>query len=218
MEEYRLVMQYKSKNGRFVEREVIATGEIKKPESIMDIGLRHKEQIEILRLIQNSILNSQSQYLIEDISHCPNCNTKLRKNGKNLCSFNAVLTDHKVPVYRQICGKCKWSSVPSISSLYGTHIHPDLIKLQCEEVSRQSYPKAQDSLNRQSATTRKVNSMMTLHNVVETVSSYICNTPEPDQAFITASCSELVIQVDGGHLSSKEESSRNLDVPESFTR
>ena len=38
MEEYRIVMPYKSKNGRFVDREIIATGEIKPPESIMDLG------------------------------------------------------------------------------------------------------------------------------------------------------------------------------------
>lgn len=212
MEEYRLVMQHKAKNGRFVDSEIIATGEIKPPESIMDLGLRHKQQIEILRLIQDSILNCQSKYLMEDISHCPNCDTKLRKNGKNLCSFNAVLTDHKVPVYRQICGKCKWSSVPSIASLFGTQIHPDLIKLQCEEVSRQSYPKAQDTLNRQSATIRKVNSMMTLHNVIEAVSTYICNTPDTNQALIPTTCAELVIQVDGGHLSSKDESSRTFEA------
>ena len=38
MEEYRLVMQHKAKNGRFVDSEIIATGEIKPPESIMDLG------------------------------------------------------------------------------------------------------------------------------------------------------------------------------------
>lgn len=63
MEEYRLVMQYKNKSGQFVDREIIATGEAKPPASIIDLGLRHNQQIEILRGVQDSILNSQSQFL-----------------------------------------------------------------------------------------------------------------------------------------------------------
>jgi ribosomal protein S27AE len=215
MEEYRLVMQYKNKKGQFVDRDIVTTGEAKPPTSIMDLGLRHIQQIEILRRIQDSILNSQSQFLKENISHCPQCANKLRKNGVNLCTFNAVLTDHKVPVYRQICGKCKWSSVPSIGSLLGTHMHPDLTKLQCDEVSKQSYPKAQNSLNSQSAMKRKVNSMMTLHGVIERISANIINVKkDTDDSIDTKDnpCTELVIQVDGGHLNTKKESSRSFEA------
>jgi hypothetical protein len=212
MEEYRLVMQYKNKKGNFVDREIIASGENKPPESILELGLRHSQQIEILQRIQDSILNSQSQFLKENINYCPKCGHKLRKNGANLCTFNAVFTDHKVPVYRQLCGNCKWSSVPSIVSLFGTHMHPDLIKLQCEETSTQSYQKAQASLNRQSSKKRKVNSLMTLHGVIECVGNTICNNPDTSIPPDTHPCKELVVQVDGGHLSSKDESSRSFEA------
>jgi len=210
MEEYRLVMQYKNKKGLFVDRETIAIGEANAPKNITDLGLRHSQQIEILKRIQDSILNGQSQFLKDNISHCPKCSNKLSKNGINLCTFNAVFTDHKVPVYRQICGKCKWSSIPSISSLFGTHMHPDLTKLQCEESSKQSYPKARDSLNRLSLNKRAVNSMMTLHGVVESVANYI--SKDTDIPTGTKACSDLVVQVDGGHLNSKEESSRSFEA------
>ena len=145
MQEYRLVMQYKNQQGKFINNEIIVSGEIKIPKEIIDLGLRHADQIEILQKIQDSLLNKQSEYLKEDINYCPKCGNKLHKNGINKCSFNSVFTDHKVPVNRQLCGNCQWSSVPSINSLFGCHMHPDLIKIQCEEASRQSYSKAKYS-------------------------------------------------------------------------
>lgn len=211
MKEYRLVMQYKTPEGRFINKDIIISGEIKEPKEILDLGLRHKEQIEILQKIQDSILNKQSEYLKEDINYCPQCGNKLHKNGINKCSFNSVFTDHKVPVHRQICGNCKWSSVPSINSLFGSHMHPDLIKLQCEEASKQSYTKAKLSLNLKACKTRKVNSTMTIHGVVETVGNYISQNPDGDLSKAKPA-STLVVQVDGGHIKSKEQEVRSFEA------
>ncbi len=209
MQEYRLIMQYKNEHGRYINDEVITSGTITPPEEITDLGLRHSEQIELLQKIQDNLLNKQSEYLKENISHCPKCGNKLRKNGANKCSFNAVFTDHKVPVYRQLCGKCQWSSVPSIDSLFGTHMHPDLIKMQCEEAAAQSYSKAQESLNRKACKKRKVNSTMTIHGVIERVGNYISQHPDETIPEVQPA-SELVIQVDGGHIKAKKDGSINI--------
>jgi len=211
MENYRVVMQYKTPQGRYVNDEIIATGKITAPDDLMDLGLRHSEQILILKKIQDNILNVQSKYFKEDIDHCPKCGNKLRMNGVNKCSFNAVLTDHKVPVHRQLCGGCKWSSVPSINSLFGGHMHPDLIKVHCEEASKQSYSKASESLNRQSYHKRAVNSTMTLHGVIETVGNYISNNPTTDISMVQET-KELIVQVDGGHIKAKEKESRSFEA------
>lgn len=211
MQEYRLVMQYKNPEGRFINNDVIISGNIKVPKKILDLGLRHNDQIEVLQKIQDTILNKQSEYLKEDINYCPKCGNKLHKNGINKCSFNAVFTDHKVPVHRQLCGNCKWSSVPSINSLFGSHMHPDLIRLQCEEASKQSYIKAKFSLNLKACKTRKVNSTMTLHGVVETVGNYISQNPNEDLSKAMPART-LVVQVDGGHIKSKEKDSRSFEA------
>ena len=211
MQEYRLVMQYKNQQGKFINNEIIVSGEITIPKEIIDLGLRHSDQIEILQRIQDNLLNKQSEYLKEDINYCPKCGNKLHKNGINKCSFNSIFTDHKVPVHRQLCGNCNWSSVPSINSLFGYHMHPDLIKMQCEEASRQSYSKAKYSLNLKSCKNRKVNSTMTIHGVAEAVGNYISQNPDEDiskaeQATI------LVVQVDGGHIKSKDKDSRSFEA------
>lgn len=56
MEEYRLVMQYKNPEGRFINNDIIISGKIMVPKEIVDLGLRHTDQIEILQKIQDSIL------------------------------------------------------------------------------------------------------------------------------------------------------------------
>ena len=45
-------------------------GEIK---SILDLGLRHEEQIELLQKVQDQILNLQSPQICTKITHCPEC-------------------------------------------------------------------------------------------------------------------------------------------------
>ena len=64
----------------------------------MDLGFRHTEQIEILRLLQDEILNIQSRYLKDNVKFCPVCGNKLSKNGFEQSNFHAVFTDHKVKV------------------------------------------------------------------------------------------------------------------------
>jgi len=206
-----VVMQYKNEQGRFINNDVIISGKIQAPKEIIDLGLRHADQIAVLQRIQDSVLNKQSEYLKEDINYCPQCGNKLHKNGINKCSFNSVFTDHKLPVHRQLCGNCKWSSVPSINSLFGSHMHPDLIKIQCEEASRQSYSKAKCSLNLKSCKNRKVNSTMTMHGVVEIVGNYISQNLDEDISKAEPAMT-LVVQVDGGHIKSKEKDSRSFEA------
>lgn len=69
MQEYRLVMQYKNTEGRFINNDIIISGNITASKKILDLGLRHNDQIEVLQKIQDTILNKQSEYLKEDINY-----------------------------------------------------------------------------------------------------------------------------------------------------
>tara|TARA_B110000908_G_C10202179_1_gene425881 strand:- start:183 stop:1520 length:1338 start_codon:yes stop_codon:yes gene_type:complete len=211
MSAYRLVIQIKDENGNFVNDEIIFTGKVERPESILDMGLRHSQQIDIIQKVQDNILLKQSIYLKEDIVNCPKCGHLLNKNGLSKSSFNAVFTDHKVPVQRQICPDCKWSSIPSVNSLFGTNLHPDLIKIQCEESVTQSYSKASDSLNRKSCKKRTVNSTMSISNVVDNVGNHIGDLSLETQQASELS-KDLVIQVDGGHIKSKGVDTRSFEA------
>jgi hypothetical protein len=210
---YRIVMQYKNVSGVYEDKDIIDEGKVIRPETIIDIGLRHQKQIEILQAIQDSILNAQSIHLKEDLNGCPNCGNKLHKQGTTKASFNAVFTDHKVPVQRQICPQCKWRSVPSINSLFGTHMHPDLLKLQCENSSEKSYTKSEIDLNKMSNNIKRtVNNTMTQHGVIENVGAYISNHADLTVPDDIVEVKNLVVQVDGGHIKPIEKHVRSFEA------
>jgi hypothetical protein len=125
----------------------IDSKEIKKVDSILDLGLRHEEQIQILKKIQDAILELQTPQLSEEIDQCLKCGGKLQKKGFKASDFYSVFTDHKVKIQKRQCVSCKWNSVPSVKSLLKTAIHPDLSKLQCETGAEHSYRDTQKILN-----------------------------------------------------------------------
>ena len=108
------------------------TRNVTKPNHSIELGFRHSEQIELLRQIEQKLLNMQSIFLKDDLSACPKCSGKLYKSGYVKSDFHSVFTDHKVAISRQVCKVCKWTNTPSIRSLFGDASHPDLVKIQTE--------------------------------------------------------------------------------------
>jgi hypothetical protein len=210
---YRLVIQYQQTNGQYDEGETLYAGVTHHPSTLTQLGLRHLEQIEIIRALQEAILKQQSVDLQEAISFCPKCGHEVIRHGVTHSSFSAVFTDHKVGVHRLKCKQCEWTSVPSIKSLFGSHLHPDLVKLQCEHGSRSSYTESQNTLNKLSGQKRSVNNTMSVRHVVETVGNYASSNPITIFSFkSTEQASELIVQVDGGHVKSKEEKQRSFEA------
>ncbi len=110
-----------------VKRDTIKIYDIQRPESILDLGLRHLEQISLLSKVQNILLAEQSILINPQTNACPNCGQKLKKNGYKESDFSAVFSDHKLLVQKHRCSHpdCGWQSPSTIKSLFGTNIHPD---------------------------------------------------------------------------------------------
>jgi len=105
---------------------------VKAPASILELGLRHEEQISV-RKVQNSVLAAQSKLIDTGYDVCPKCGDKLNKTGHAKSNFHAVFTDHQVG-YRNINARNRviGKVLPTTTSVFGTSIHPDLL-LQCEQ-------------------------------------------------------------------------------------
>lgn len=110
-----------------VKRDTIKIYDIQRPESILDLGLRHAEQISLLSKVQNALLAEQTILIDPGTNVCPNCREKLKKNGQKESDFYAVFSDHKLPVQKHRCSspECGWQSSSTLPSLFGTNIHPD---------------------------------------------------------------------------------------------
>lgn len=81
-----------------VKRDTLKIYDVKRPESILDLGLRHSEQISLLEKVQNAVLAEQSVLIEPETKVCPQCGQKLKKNGHRTSEFHAVFSDHELRI------------------------------------------------------------------------------------------------------------------------
>jgi hypothetical protein len=91
-----IVVERLDESGIVVKRNIVGYKEIKKPEAIIDIGLRHSEQIDVITEIQDTVIEAQISHLNNIDEHCPKCGTRSAKKGYTKSDFNSIFTDHKI--------------------------------------------------------------------------------------------------------------------------
>ena len=210
-QQIRVIVESLNDAGDVVGKEIVMTKSVIKPNSIIDLGLRHAEQVDLLRHIQQQLLNKQSIYLKEELTMCPKCSGKLYKSGSVKSDFHSVFTDHKVAASRQVCKLCKWTSTPSVRSLFGDSSHPDLVKIQCELGANHTFREAQQIINSLSNTARTTNNHDKIKRMTETVGQDIAEHPDALPS-VVKSVAHLYVQVDGGHVTTVEPDKRSFEV------
>ena len=185
-------------------------------QSILELGLRHEEQILLLEKVQNSVLAAQSQLIDPGYTFCPKCGHKLRKKGFAQSKFHAVFSDHKIRIQKHECGNpdCNWQNSPTTTSVFGTSIHPDLAKLQCEQGALYSYREADKNLEKITVNRRRVNNHDRIKQMTDQVGAVIAleNYLPPSVQECAPPAQELIVQVDGGHIPINEKNKRSFEA------
>ena len=151
------------KSGDIISESVVHKKTLKRADDINEFGLRHREQIDLMRCSQDFFLKHQCHLFNDDLD-CPTCGKKLRKQGSVQSDFHDVFTDHKVKVARLTC-TCGWKNKTTINSIYGNASHPELIKIQVTTGANHSFAKASTLLNTHSVIPRKINNDVTIMRV-----------------------------------------------------
>ena len=147
---------------------------------------------------------------------CPTCHKKLKKNGYQNSDFHAVFSDHTLKLQKHLCTHpdCRFHRTPSIKSSFGTNIHPDLAKLQCEQGTLHSYRDAQNILERVNAQRRRVNNhnqaKAVTHQVEAILSEENYHQPIPNKC--STSAAELIVQGDGEYVPIKAKRKRSFET------
>ncbi len=200
-------------NEKILSRESITDIDIKSPDNIIDLGLRHSAQIDILQMIQDKLLAEQAPLLKSTTNRCSGCHSTLVGNGYAKSKFHAVFTDHEIKVQRLKCLNCKQSVVPSIKSLLGTSVHPDLYRLQCEQGANHTYRKAERNLEQMCTKKRNVNNHNRIKNITNGVGESLAEKNKNiDESFKVKAAEALIVQVDGGHIKTTESGQRSIEV------
>lgn len=173
--------------------------------------MRHKEQVELIKHSQDFILDFQCKCFSE-IDTCPKCGGKTYKQGKFTSEFHDVYTDHKVTIARMRC-TCGWTSNTSVKGLYGSSSHPELEKLQSYNAAKNSFPKASEILDNHCCGARTVNNHVNLMRVVEKIGDVLCQHKKSNEwaTIPSTKASDLVINVDGGHVQTKEDNKHSFE-------
>lgn len=199
-----------------VKRDTLKVYDIKAPQSIVDVGLRHAEQISLIEKVQNSLIAQQAALIEADPKICPNCGQKLKKNGTHPSSFHSVFSDHKLRITKHHCTnrECCWSTSPTTKSVFGTNIHPDLGKLQCEQGALFSYREAQQNLEKLNCQHRRINNHTQIKRLTDQVGTVLSEQnllPVATDA-CKSPATELMIQLDGGHIPIQDKDKRSFEA------
>lgn len=215
--ELRIVIEKVSVSSQeVVKRDTIKVYDIQAPKLISDLGLSHGEQISLLKKVQNALLAEQSILIDTGVDVCPSCGEKLKKFGYKESDFHAVFSDHKLRLQKHICSdaECRWQSSPSIKALFGTNIHPDLAKLQCEQGALYSYREAEQNLEKLNCEPRRVNNHTQVKRITnkvgEVISEQNCQPPLPAEC--AAPALDLIVQIDGGHIPIQDKNKRSFEA------
>jgi hypothetical protein len=200
----RLISQYYDRvSGEVIESIIFHDEEVKKAETLNQLGHTHVEQIDLLQKIQD--FKIKHQMVLNSIDTCPMCQSKTQKSGIFTSRFHGPLTDHKVDVQRKKC-KCGWSSETSIDGIYGSSIHPDLLKKQALQGAQTSYEKSSQYLNAESAHKRSVNSHSQIYKSVKLIGTHLENvrsSANDNNEKTIKPADFLIAQIDGGHIKAR---------------
>jgi len=215
--ELRVVVEKVAVSSReVIKRDTITSYALQRPTSIGELGLRHGEQISLLEKVQNILLTEQSVLLDHAPPGCPTCGNPLKKNGYKASDFHAVFSDHTVYMQTYHCSHpaCRWHRSPTIKSLFGTNIHPDLASLHCEQGALYSYREAEKNIEQWNGRPRRVNNHTHVKRMTDKVGAVLAeyNQLAPAAEECAAPAQDLIIQVDGGHIPIQEKDKRSFEA------
>lgn len=100
-------------DGKVVAEKIIKEVEVKMATTIVELGFRHKEQIDIIGSIQEEYIALQANKLSEKYAKWEKCVGKTRKDGMHYGDYHSSLSDHKLKMQGHAC-RCGWHKKPSI--------------------------------------------------------------------------------------------------------
>lgn len=213
---FRIIYQtLDKKNPEVVLRqETLLSGDIIKPTNCLDLSITHEEQISLLQKTVDHILVEKSELINQDIVDCPDCHATLTKLGKRVSTFHDVFTDHEIKIQRMRCMSCSYEPPSTVRFfLNGTVMSGQLTKLQAELGAKHTFRDCEDILTSFSTRPRKINN----HNRVKLTTEDIGNklgivNQETNKLIRIEEADELILNVDGGHIKTKEKEHKSFEA------
>ena len=205
---YRVVFETydKADTGKVISRKEVMEDVIYKPTNCLDFSMGFDKQIKLVQVVQDNLLAEKVKLVNIEKQQCPHCATKLHKFGTHTSCFHDVLTDHDVEIQRLKCNSCGYETPSTIRTLINDKLSGDLKKIQATLGASNSYRESEKIFELFSCKDRQINNHDRIKKTVESVGGSLdrLNIEEKEMIF-SPNATELVLNVDGGHIKTIED-------------
>jgi len=178
---------------------------IEKPTSLLDLSTGLDKQISLIQRAGDCVL-SEKIGLLGNTRTCSSCKGKLTKLGQHTSTFHDVLTDHKVTMQRLKCADCGSEEPSTVRTVFKGVESAELMKIQAELGSRHTFRESENIFALFSNKRRQINNHDRIKQVVEKVGQELeCLGNEEIKVIKASPATELILNVDGGHLKTTED-------------
>jgi len=138
---YRVLFESFDKNnpGEVLSRSTVLEGTIEKPTNCLNFSMGLKNQIELIKIVQDNVVIEKTNLVCEEVKKCPKYKVKLTKIGSHTSNFHDVLTDHTVEIKRLKCRKWDCETPSTVRGIIDTNLSGELKKIQSQLGSTHSY-------------------------------------------------------------------------------
>lgn len=215
---YRVIFQtYEDSNpGDAVHEELIIDSKLTAPTNCLDFTMGIETQLSMVGKIQGNVLNEKLDLLanMQD-RHCPisNCTGKLVKCGKQKSPFHDVFTDHMVLMQRFKCNDCGHETPSTAKMIMGTIQSGELQKIQSKLGATHTYRESEELFSLFSGVERTINNHDRIKQITESVGSSLAEISKHEKDVVIAEeASELILNIDGGHIKTTEKDARSMEA------
>lgn len=205
---YRVIFECYEQNNpnEILSQSIVLEGVVDNPTNCLNFSMGLEKQVSLVKNVQDQFFLEKTKLLNEDCKTCPKCKIKLTKFGRNLSNFHDVFTDHKVEIQRLKCKKCKYETPSTVKEIIKGTLSGDLIRIQAKLGSTHSFRESEEIFDQFSPTPRQINNHDRIKHVVESVGNAVEKMNQDEKEIIAiAPATELIINVDGGHIKTTED-------------
>ena len=196
--------------------ELIIGSKITIPTNRLDFTMGMEAQLSMIGRIQGNVLNEKLELLAgTQDRHCPiaDCAGNLVKCGKQKSPFHDVFTDHMVLMQRFKCNSCGHESPSTAKMIMGTIQSGELQMIQSKLGATHTYRESEEIFSIFTGADRTINNHDRIKQVTESVGESLEKISKHEKEIAVAvEASELIINVDGGHIKTTEKGARSIEA------
>ncbi|MCP4412038.1 MAG: ISKra4 family transposase [Gammaproteobacteria bacterium] len=192
--------------------------------NVVDIGLSLRESKQVLKKLQQFIVQTQAQTFVETERKCPSCNKNRRIKGNHCIQYRTlfgIVVIQSPRFYHCVCDESRKGTFSLLKRLLPEHISPELKYIEAKWASLMSYGLTAELLKDILPVSSTLNASTVKNHLFEVASKMEADLKERpdvdigcgnDWARLPKPEKPLTVGIDGGYVRNWHEKKTNFEV------